>query len=305
YRPAAIEQLEILGAKVGASVFDSKGTDDPVKICVNAFEFARSKGCDALIIDTAGRLHIDVPLMEELTRIKAMVNPSEILLVADAMTGQEAVSVADSFNQALAIDGVILTKVDGDARGGAALSLRKVTGKPIKFLGVGEKIEALEVFHPERMASRILGMGDILTLVEKAQTTFDEKEARDLERRLRKDEFTLDDLKTQIRQIKKMGPLQDIIGMIPGMGKMKALKNLQPDEGELVKVVAIIDSMTKKERLDHRILNGSRRRRIALGSGTSVEDVNKVIKNYLSMKKMMKKLAKGGAKSLMRGNLPF
>lgn len=305
YRPAAIEQLKILGDRLGAPVFESTASQDPVTLCVNALEFARSAGCDALIIDTAGRLHIDAPLMEELTRIKAMVNPAEILLVADAMTGQEAVSVADSFNKALAIDGVILTKIDGDARGGAALSLRKVTGKPIKFLGVGEKIDALEVFHPERMASRILGMGDILTLVEKAQTTIDEREAKELERKIRKDSFTLDDLKSQILQIKKMGPLKDILGMIPGLGKVKALKNMEADDGELSKVVAVIDSMTKKERLDYRILNGSRRKRIARGSGTSVEDVNKVVKNYVAMKKMMKKLTKGGRKALSRGNLPF
>jgi signal recognition particle subunit SRP54 len=305
YRPAAIEQLEILGRQTGAGIFDSKNMKDPVRICVDAVEYAKSNGFDTLIIDTAGRLHIDETLMDELKRIKAAINPSEILFVADAMTGQDAVSVAATFNDLLGIDGVILTKMDGDARGGAALSLKKVTEKPIKFIGSGEKIDALEIFHPERMASRILGMGDILTLVEKAQTTIDEKAARELERKIKKDSFTLEDLKKQMMQIRKMGPLQDILGMIPGLGKVKALKNATPDERELVKTVAIIDSMTKKERLNYQIINGRRRKRIAKGSGTTVQDVNRLLKNYAEMRKMMKKLSKGGMKSFTRGNLPF
>ncbi len=305
YRPAAMDQLKILGEKIGAGVYAAHNEKDPVKICVNAVEYARTGGYDTLIIDTAGRLHIDKELMDELKRIKGAVKPAEILLVADAMTGQDAVAVAESFNETLTIDGVVLTKIDGDARGGAALSLRKVTGKPIKFIGVGEKIDAIEPFHSERMASRILGMGDILTLVEKAQTTIDEKAAKELEKKIRKDAFTLEDLKSQILQIKKMGPLQDILGMIPGMNKIKALKNMKPDEGELIKVVAIIDSMTKKERVNHKIIDGQRRKRIARGSGTSVQDVNRVLKNYVEMKKMMKKMTKGGMKSAARGNLPF
>ena len=305
YRPAAMEQLQILGEKITTGIFNSPDATDPVKICVSALEEAKKNGFDTLIIDTAGRLHIDEELMGELERIKGAVEPTEILLVADAMTGQDAVSVAKHFNELLNIDGVILTKMDGDARGGAALSLRKVTGKPIKFVGVGEKIDALEVFHPERMASRILEMGDILTLVERAQTAIDEKSALKLEEKIRKDSFTLEDLKNQMKQIRKMGPLQDILGMIPGAGKIKALKNAQMDEGELTKTTAIIDSMTKKERRNYQIINGQRRKRIAQGSGTTVQDVNRVLKNYVQMRKMMKKLTKGGMKSLMRGNLSF
>ncbi|MBN2250686.1 MAG: signal recognition particle protein, partial [Candidatus Altiarchaeota archaeon] len=276
-----------------------------VRICVDAVEDGKANGFDTLIIDTAGRLHIDDELMDELKRIKDAVNPSEILFVADAMTGQDAVSVAERFDALLNIQGVILTKMDGDARGGAALSLKKVTGKPVKFIGMGEKADALEVFHPERMASRILGMGDILTLVEKAQTAIDEKAAQELQRKIRKDSFTLNDLKKQLAQIQKMGSLQDILGMIPGLGKIKALKNATPDERELVKTTAIIDSMTEKERMNYKIINGQRRKRIARGSGTTVQDVNKILKNYVEMRKMMKKLTKGGVKSMMRGNLPF
>jgi signal recognition particle subunit SRP54 len=305
YRPAAIEQLKVLGKQINVGVYDSQKGDDPVKICVKALEEARMGGFDTLIIDTAGRLHIDEDLMGELENIKKAINPSEILLTADAMTGQDAVYVAEKFNELLDINGVILTKMDGDARGGAALSLRKVTGKPIKFIGVGEKINALEAFHPERMASRILGMGDILTLVEKAQSTIDEKEALELEKKIRKNSFTLEDLRNQLKQISKMGSLEDIIGMIPGMGKIKALKNAVPDNRELVKTNAIIDSMTKRERTNPRIINGQRRQRIAKGSGTTVQDVNRLLKNYEEMKKMMKKLTKGGMKSLMRGNFPF
>jgi signal recognition particle subunit SRP54 len=305
YRPAAIEQLKILGESIGTGFFDSTGMNNPVKICADALKDARSRGFDALIIDTAGRLHIDTELMEELKDIKNAVNPAEILFVADSMTGQEAVSVAETFNNLLEIDGAILTKMDGDARGGAALSFKTVTGKPVKFIGTGEKIDALEVFHPERMASRILGHGDVLTLVEKAQKTFDEKAARELEKKIRKDSFTLEDFRNQLLQIQKMGSLEDIMGMIPGLGKLKSLKNVTPDEKEFVKIVAIIDSMTKKERLDDRIINGQRRKRIAKGSGTTVQDINRLLKNYNEMRKMMKKLTKGGSKYLKRGNFPF
>ena len=234
-------------------------------------------------------------------RIKALINPSEILFVADAMTGQDAVNVAGRFDELLGIDGVIMTKMDGDARGGAALSLKAVIGKPIKFVGVGEKIDALEVFHPDRMASRILGMGDVLTLVEKAQATMDEREAQVLEQKIRKNEFTLDDFRNQLTQIRKMGSLQDILGMIPGMKKIKALKEMTPDEGELVRVAAIIDSMTGKERRNHLIIDGSRRKRIARGSGTTVQDVNRLLKNYAEMRKMMKRMTTGGNKIAPEG----
>jgi len=243
--------------------------------------------------------------MQELREIRDKVNPSEILYVADAMTGQDAVNVGAKFNEMIGIDGVIMTKMDGDARGGAALSLRAVVGKPLKFIGMGEKIDALEVFHPERMASRILGMGDILSLVEKAQATIDEKAAREMQESLRKSDYTLEDFRNQLRQIKKMGSLKDMMGMIPGMNKIKALKDLEPDETELVKITAIIDSMTKKERNNYLIIDGRRRKRIAAGSGTSVQDVNLLLKNYIEIRKIMKKIkTKGGIKSFMR-NFPF
>jgi signal recognition particle subunit SRP54 len=243
--------------------------------------------------------------MDELKRIKAAIHPAEILFVADAMTGQDAVNVAGRFDELLGIDGVIMTKMDGDARGGAALSLKAVIGKPIKFVGIGEKIEALEPFHPDRMASRILGMGDVLTLVEKAREAVDEREAQALEQKIRKNEFTLEDFRNQLTQIRKMGPLQDILGMIPGMKKVKALKEMTPDEGELVRIGAIIDSMTRRERRNHLLIDGSRRKRIALGSGTTVQDVNRLLKNYAEMRKMMKRMTQGGIKSLRRGNFPF
>jgi signal recognition particle subunit SRP54 len=307
YRPAAIHQLKVLGEKIdGVGIYASANVHDPVTMCVQAVEEARSNGYEVVIIDTAGRLHIDNEMMDELKRIKASVNPSEILFVADAMTGQDAVNVAGKFNELLGIDGVIMTKMDGDARGGAALSLKAVIGKPIKFIGVGEKIDALEVCHPERLASRILGMGDILTFVEKAQATVDEKQARELEKKIRKNEFTLEDFRDQLKQIRSMGSIQDIIGMIPGLGKLKALANATPDEKELVKTGAIIDSMTRKERLNYLIIDGQRRKRIARGSGTTVQDVNKLLKNYTEMRKIMKKMTtKGGMKSFRRGNLPF
>jgi signal recognition particle subunit SRP54 len=305
YRPAAMEQLKVLGQQIGAGIFDAAGSQDPVAICVQAVDEARRNGYEVIIIDTAGRLAIDAVMMDELKSIKTLIHPAEILFVADAMTGQDAVNVAGRFDELLGIDGVIMTKMDGDARGGAALSLKAVIGKPIKFIGVGEKIEALEVFHPERMASRILGMGDVLTLVEKARGAVDEREARALEQKIRKNEFTLEDFRSQLTQIRKMGPLQDILGMIPGMKKIKALKEMTPDEGELVRIGAIIDSMTRRERQNHQLIDGSRRKRIARGSGTTVQDVNRLLKNYIEMRKMMKRMTQGGIKSLRRGNFPF
>ena len=306
YRPAAMEQLKILANETGMDVFQADAKQDPVTICLNAVEEAKSRGYEVLIIDTAGRLQIDVEMMEELRRIKEVVNPAEILFVADAMTGQEAVNVATTFNERLGIDGVIMTKMDGDARGGAALSLKAVMGKPIKFVGIGEKVDALEIFHPERMATRILGMGDILTLVEKAQSTIDEQQARELEKKIRKNEFTLEDFRSQLTQIKKMGSLKEILSMIPGFNKIKALKEINPDEKELVRVTAIIDSMTRKERYNYLLIDGQRRKRIALGSGTTVQDVNRLLKNYGEMRKIMKKMtSKDGMKAMRRGNFPF
>ena len=305
YRPAAMEQLAVLGKQIKVGVFEAGTLRDPVKICADAVEQAKKEGYEVIIIDTAGRLHIDDLLMDELRKIKDKVNPAEILYVADAMTGQDAVNVGAKFNELIGIDGVIMSKMDGDARGGAALSLKTVVGKPLKFVGIGEKIDALEVFHPERMASRILGMGDILSLVEKAQATIDEKTARQMEQSLRKSDFSLDDFRNQLRQIKKMGSLKDMMGMIPGMGKIKALKDVQPDDKELVKITAMIDSMTQKERYNYLLIDGRRRKRIALGSGTTVQDVNRLLKNYVEIRKMMKKInSKGGIKSFMR-NFPF
>jgi signal recognition particle subunit SRP54 len=305
YRPAAIDQLTKLGEQLSVPVFPSRADVDPVQICQDARVAAHQEGCDTLLLDTAGRLHIDETLMGELGRIKDAVKPSDILLVADAMTGQDAVNMAKAFNDALDIGGVVLSKMDGDARGGAALSIKAITGKPIKFVGVGEKLSELEPFHPDRMASRILGMGDILTMIEKAQAVVDEKEAAELEKKLRKSQFTLEDFRDQMRQIRKMGSFSDLMDMIPGMGKMKQLKNVQVDDRELGKIEAIINSMTPQERQHYAIINGSRRKRIAKGSGTRVQDVNKLIKNYAQVIKMMKKINKGGLRGLGRGMLPF
>ncbi len=305
YRPAAIEQLFTLGQQLGVPVFPSAKDLDPVHICREARTAALKEGCDVLVLDTAGRLHIDAPLMEELQRIKDAVHPSEILLVADAMTGQDAVKMAKAFNESIDITGVILTKMDGDARGGAAISIKAVAEKPIKFIGVGEKLNALEPFHPDRMASRILGMGDVLTMIEKAQAVVDEKQAAELEKKLRKNTFTLEDFRDQLRQVRKMGSLTDILGMIPGMGVNKHMKNLSVDENELVRVEAIINSMTPQERRQFTIINGSRRKRIAKGSGTSVQDVNRLLKNYTQILKMMKKINKGGLRDMGRAGLPF
>jgi signal recognition particle subunit SRP54 len=296
YRPAAIEQLETLGARIDVPVHPSRPDRKPEDLCKEAMN---QSGADILILDTAGRLHVDNALMEELARIKENVSPTEILLVADAMTGQDAVGVAESFDQLLDIDGVILTKTEGDARGGAALSIRAVTGKPVKFIGVGEKLDALEPFHPDRMASRILGMGDMLSLIEKAQTEFDDKEARKLQQRIQKREFDLEDFRNQLGQVKKLGSMEQILGMLPGMGQLKQLKKMKPDEKELVRVEAIINSMTREERRNHKIINGSRRKRIARGSGTKVQDVNRLLKNFVQTKKMMERLTrKGGGQGM-------
>jgi signal recognition particle subunit SRP54 len=290
-RPAAIDQLKTLGKQIDVSVYGTQLGDDPVRVCKTALKEAQKLFIDILILDTAGRIHIDEPLMQELSQIKKVANPHEILLVADAMTGQDAVNIAESFNERLGISGVILTKIDGDARGGAALSIASVTGKPIKFLGSGEKIEPLEPFHPDRIASRILGMGDIVTLVEKAQEAISMDEALKLEKKLKEDSFSFEDLRDQIKQIRKMGPLENILGMIPGLGKQ--LKGVNIDEKEFVKVEAIINSMTPKERNNNVVLSGSRKRRIAKGSGTTVSDVNRLIKQYMAMRKIMKKFKKG------------
>jgi signal recognition particle subunit SRP54 len=300
YRPAAIEQLQVLAGEGGIEFYESSPAETPLEICQRARQRAIAGGHDLMLVDTAGRLHIDEPLMEELREIKGDLNPKEILLVADAMTGQDAVNIAKAFNHALDINGVILTKMEGDARGGAALSIKGVTGKPIKFIGTGEKLDALEVFHPDRMASRILGMGDILSLIEKAQTSFDEQKAEELERKLRKESFSLEDFRDQIRQIKKMGSIESILNMIPGIGVGKGLKGIRYQERELVKIEAIINSMTPKERRNHAIINGSRRLRIARGSGTTVQDVNRLLKQYTHMLKVMRKLRTGGTRELYK-----
>jgi len=303
--PAAIDQLEKLGQQLAMPVFPASAEMDPVQICQDARTMAHKDGLDTLLLDTAGRLHIDETLMDELGRIKDALKPSDILLVADAMTGQDAVNIAQSFNDTLDIGGVILTKMDGDARGGAAISIKSITSKPIKFIGVGEKLSDLEPFHPERMSSRILGMGDVLTMIEKAQAVVDDKKAAELEKKLRKSEFTLEDFRDQMVQIRKMGSFSDIIGMIPGMSTNKHLKNLEVDEKEFVRIEAIINSMTPRERSQHTIIKGSRRKRIAKGSGTKVQDVNKLIKNYTQVLNMIKKINKGGMRGIGRGMLPF
>ncbi|MCR5439416.1 MAG: signal recognition particle protein [Selenomonas sp.] len=295
YRPAAIKQLQVLGGQLDIPVFTMEQGTDAVTIAKNSIAYSQSHANDVIIIDTAGRLQIDEKLMQELRDIKAEVKPHEILLVVDAMTGQESVNVAQTFNENLGLDGVVMTKLDGDARGGAALSVKAVTNVPIKFIGVGEKIEPLQPFHPDRMASRILGMGDVLSLVEKAQQTFDMEEAKKMEKKLRKDEFTLDDFLSQMQQVKKLGSLENILGMIPGMGGIKKQlegQNIDLDGKEMRQIEAIIKSMTPKERANIDIINGSRRKRIAMGSGTRVQDVNKLLKQFGEMKKMMKKMKK-------------
>jgi len=288
YRPAAIKQLQVLGQQLNLPVFAGQPNQKPVNIAFQAVEQAVKTGKDVLLFDTAGRLHIDDELMVELEAIKAKVHPHEILLVVDAMTGQVAVNVAETFHRRLGLDGMVLTKLDGDTRGGAALSVKTVTGCPIKFVGVGEKLDALEPFHPVRMADRILGMGDVLTLVEKAQATFDAEQVAKLNKKLRKAEFDLNDFLEQLREVKKLGPLQQIIGLIPGLGSIKKLKEVEIDDKELAYVEAVINSMTMWERQHSHEINGSRRRRIARGSGTTIQDVNRVIKQFEQTKKMMK-----------------
>ena len=300
YRPAAIQQLQVVGKQLNIPVYSNENSKDVVHIAKQAMSVAMSKMNDVVILDTAGRLHIDEALMDELKNVKAGVKPHEILLVVDAMTGQDAVNVAEKFNEALGIDGVVLTKLDGDTRGGSALSVKKITGKPIKFAATGEKLSDIEVFHPDRMASRILGMGDILSVIEKAEEAFDAEEAEKLEKQLRKKEFDLDDYLAQIRQIKKMGSFSSLLKMIPGMNQ---LKDVKIDDKEFVKIEAIICSMTTAEKRDVRILNGSRRQRIARGSGTSVQEINKFIKSFEMTQKMMKQMKnnKGGLKKMMKG----
>ncbi|GAD12133.1 signal recognition particle GTPase [Geobacillus kaustophilus GBlys] len=288
YRPAAIKQLETLGKQLDMPVFSLGEHANPVEIAKQALERAKEEHYDYVLIDTAGRLHIDEALMDELKQMKEAVKPDEIFLVVDAMTGQDAVNVAQSFHEQLGITGVILTKLDGDTRGGAALSIRAVTGAPIKFAGMGEKLDALEPFHPERMASRILGMGDVLTLIEKAQAAVDEEKAKELEQKMRTATFTLDDFLEQLGQVRKLGPLDELIKMLPGANKIKGLANIQVDEKQIARVEAIIRSMTKEEKMHPEIINGSRKRRIAKGSGTTVQEVNRLLKQFDDMKKMMK-----------------
>ncbi len=296
YRPAAIDQLIALGGQISVPVFSDRDAS-AVQIAKSSVEYARKNARDTIIVDTAGRLHIDEEMMKEVEDIKSSIKPHEILFVVDAMTGQDAVNTAKAFNDKLNFDGAVLTKMDGDARGGAAISLRATVGKPIKFISVGEKLDALERFHPDRLASRILGMGDIVSLVEKAQQTFDQQKAVKLEQKLRKAQFTFGDFLEQLQEVKKMGPLSQVMEMLPGMNKLP--KDANVDDKELVRIEAIIQSMTKKERDNPALLNGSRRRRIATGSGSSVQDVNKLIKQFEQMQKMMKSFGRGGAKFKM------
>ena len=300
YRPAAIEQLKVLGEQIGVPVYSEEGNNDPVKIALNAVKEARATGKDVVIVDTAGRLAIDEQMMNEIAAIKKAIDPEETLFVVDAMTGQDAVNTAKEFNDRLNFDGVILTKLDGDTRGGAALSIRTVVSKPIKFVGTGEKLEALDVFHPERMADRILGMGDIVSLVEKAQEQFDAEEAKKLQKKIAKNQFNFNDFLSQIQQIKKMGNIKDLASMIPGVGR--ALKDVDIDDDAFKGVEAIIYSMTPEERENPELINGSRRKRIASGSGTTIQDVNRLLKQFEESKKMMRMLSKGGK---MMGKAPM
>ena len=305
YRPAAIDQLKIVGESIGVPVFTLGAKISPVEIAKAGVEFAKKNGHDMVFIDTAGRLHIDEELMGELVKIKESTNPAEILLVVDAMTGQDAVNVAKSFNELLDVTGVVLTKMDGDTRGGAALSVKYITGKPIKFIGTGEKLDAIELFHPDRVASRILGMGDVLSLIEKAEAAYDEKSAKELEKKFREQTFTLEDFLAQMYQIKKMGNLNQLIGMLPGVNS-GALKDAQIDENHMKRIEAIILSMTKNERVRPETINGSRRKRIANGSGTTVEDVNKLLRQFEQMKKTMKQFSNMGKRRGFAGlKLPF
>lgn len=306
YRPAAILQLKTLGSQIGVDVFDIGDRQDAVAVAKAALNYARSNGNDPVLIDVAGRLHIDEEMMSELRRLRAEINVTEVLLVVDAMTGQDAVNVASQFNEALELDGILMTKMDGDARGGAALSIRAVTGKPIKFIGTSEKMDGIEPFHPDRMASRILGMGDVLSLIEKAQEAFDESEAIELEKKLRENRFDLNDYLTQLQQMRKMGPLDKLLEMIPGMSSQ--LKDAKIDEKEFNRVEAILRSMTNDERSDPSVLNASRRKRIAFGSGTSVQDVNRLMKQFDEMRKMIRAMtgaADSGKRRKRMPNMPF
>jgi signal recognition particle subunit SRP54 len=295
YRPAARKQLSVLAKDLKLSIYEGTPEETkPAELARSARKEAMQTGRDVLLVDTAGRLHIDEELMTELSELKELLNPTEILFVADAMTGQDAVKSADEFNKRLAITGTILTKMDGDARGGAALSIRAITGQPLKFVGVGEKPDALEPFHPDRVAQRILGMGDVLSLIEKVEETIDQKSAEEMQRKLLDDDFTLADFRDQMKQIRKLGPLESLLGMMPQIGPMKDLKNMKVDEKEITRLVAIVDSMTARERANHMIINGARRRRIAKGSGTSVQEVNNLLKQYSQARKMMKSFTGGG-----------
>ena len=293
YRPAAREQLSVIARDLDLPCYRGEGVDDPLQLCRSALVEAGTSGCDVLLIDTAGRLHIDDALMQELQQVKELVVPTETLLVADAMTGQDAVKSAREFHERLSLSGVILTKMDGDARGGAALSIRSVTGQPVKFVGVGEKYDALELFHPDRMASRILGMGDVLSLIEKAEETIDRDKALQLERKVRSDSFTLEDFRDQMRQMRRLGSMEQILSMLPQVGAFKELNKVKVDEKELLHIEAIINSMTPRERAHHQIINGSRRKRIARGSGTSVQKVNQLLKRFVQARKMMKQMSSG------------
>ena len=304
YRPAAIKQLEIVASGAGAIFYSEEGNTNPVEIATKGYEKAKTLGYDIVIIDTAGRLHIDENLMDELKNIKSSIKPHEIMLVVDSMTGQDAVNIAESFDQTLGIDGVILTKLDGDTRGGAALSIKAITKKPIKYAAVGEKLEDLEQFYPDRMASRILGMGDVMSLIEKAQSAFDEDKAKEMQAKMKSSDFTFDDFLDQMQQIKKMGPLKNLLEMIPGMSQMKQLKDADIDDKELVKIEAIIQSMTKKERQNPSIINASRKKRIAMGSGTHVSQVNRLLKQFEESKKMMKQFT-NMSKSMKKGKMKF
>lgn len=298
FRLAAVLQLKTLASEIKVDCFENEGLKKPTEICAEAMRVAAIKGYDVVIVDTAGRLHIDDALMDELKSLKSIIKPSEILFVADAMTGQDAVNTAKGFDTAVGITGVVLTKFDGDARGGAALSMRMTTGKPIKFIGTGEKTDCLEVFHPGRLAGRILDMGDVMTLIEKAQTAFDDKQSLELQKKLKKDSFTLEDFKDQLGKIKKMGSIDSLLSMVPGFDALKKAKDINVDEGEITKIEAIINSMTRKERHDPTILNSSRRKRIANGSGARVQDINKLINQYNDMRKMMKVFKTSGARGL-------
>jgi signal recognition particle subunit SRP54 len=305
YRPAARDQLSIIAEAVGVPVYAGTEINDPLRLCREAMLEAGHSGSDILLIDTAGRLHIDEQLMRELRQVKQLVDPAEILFVADAMTGQDAVRSAQEFHNQLGLSGVVLTKLDGDARGGAALSIKSVTGQPIKFVGVGEKYDALELFHPDRLVSRILGMGDVLSLIEKAEQALDQEKAIEFEEKLRSDSFTLEDFRDQLRQMRKLGPLEQILSMLPQVGPFKDLTKVKVDEKELLHIEAIINSMTPEERVRHQIINGSRRKRIARGSGTSVQQVNQLLKQYIQARKMMKQVSSGlFGKKLGRIRLP-